>query len=127
MKKIMVVDDAEIWRQLSFNILSEAGYRVVEADSGESAIELARSSSPLDLVVMDFGMPKLNGIDTARHLRAISGYESIPIILLTAEEFPGDCDHPPAPFVDGYVDKKHVSGQLVDCVKLHLNAARSQA
>ncbi|HYY58826.1 MAG TPA: response regulator [Pyrinomonadaceae bacterium] len=127
MKKIMVVDDAEIWRRLSFNLLSEAGYRVVEADSGESAIELARSSSPLDLVVMDFGMPKLNGLDTAKHLRAISGYESIPIILLTAEEFPGDCKHPPAPFVDGYVDKKHVSGQLVDCVKLHLNGARSQA
>ncbi|HEV2912879.1 MAG TPA: response regulator [Pyrinomonadaceae bacterium] len=127
MKKIMVVDDAEIWRRLSFNLLSEAGFRVVEADSGESAIELARSSSPLDLVVMDFGMPRLNGIDTARHLRAISGYESIPIILLTGEKFPGDCEHPPAPFVDGYVDKKHVSRQLVDCVKLHLDAARSHA
>jgi two-component system chemotaxis response regulator CheY len=126
MKQIMVVDDAEIWRQLSFTLLSEAGYRVVEADSGERAIELAHSLSPLDLVVMDFGMPKLNGIDTAKHLRAISGYESVPIILLTAEEFPGDCDHPPAPFVDGYVDKKHVSGQLVDCVKLHLDTTRTQ-
>ena len=127
MKQIMVVDDAAVWRRLSFNLLSEAGYRVIEADSGESAIELARSRSPLDLVIMDFGMPRLNGIDTAQRLRLISGYESVPIILLTAEEFPGDCDHPPAPFVDGYVDKKHVSGQLLDCVKLHLNEARGQA
>jgi CheY-like chemotaxis protein len=127
MKKIMVVDDTPVWRQLSFNLLSEAGYRVIEADSGEQAIELASSLSPLDLVIMDFGMPRLNGIDTAQRLRSISGYESVPIILLTAEEFPGDCDHPPAPFVDGYVDKKHVSGQLLDCVKLHLNEARSQA
>lgn len=125
MKKIMVVDDTAVWRQLSFNLLSEAGYRVIEADSGERAIELARSLSSLDLVVMDFGMPELNGIDTARVLRSISGYESVPIILLTAEEFPGDCNHPPAPYVDGYVDKKHVSGQLLDCVKLHLNDTRS--
>ncbi len=125
MKKIMVVDDTAVWRQLSFNLLSEAGYRVIEADSGEQAIELARSHSPLDLVIMDFGMPELNGIDTARVLRSISGYESVPIILLTAEEFPGDCDHPPAPYVDGYVDKKHVSGQLLECVKLHLNGTRS--
>jgi CheY-like chemotaxis protein len=126
MKKIMVVDDTAVWRQLSFNLLSEAGYRVIEADSGERAIELARSLSPLDLVVMDLGMPKLNGIDTARALRSISGYESVPIILLTAEEFPGDCNHTPAPFVDGYVDKKHFSGQLLDCVKLHLNETPSQ-
>jgi two-component system, chemotaxis family, chemotaxis protein CheY len=121
MKKIMVVDDTAVWRQLSLNLLSEAGYRVIEADSGERAIELARSLSSLDLVIMDFAMPELNGIDTARALRSISGYESVPIILLTAEKFPGDCDDPPAPYVDGYVDKKHVSGQLLDCVKLHLN------
>ncbi|HEX8774482.1 MAG TPA: response regulator [Pyrinomonadaceae bacterium] len=127
MKQIMVVDDAAVWRRLSFNLLSEAGYRVIEADSGEKAIELANSLSPLDLVIMDFGMPRLNGIDTAQRLRSISGYESVPIILLTAEEFPGDCDHPPAPFVDGYVDKKHVSGQLLNCVKLHLREARSQS
>jgi CheY-like chemotaxis protein len=127
MKKIMVVDDTAVWRQLSFNLLSEAGYRVVEAESGERAIELARVLSPLDLVLMDFGMPELNGIDTAKALRSISGYESVPIILLTAEEFPGDCNHSPAPFVNGYVDKKHFSGQLLDCVKQHLNDTRSQA
>lgn len=127
MKQIMVVDDTAVWRRLSFNLLSEAGYRVIEADSGERALELASSLSPLDLVIMDFGMPRLNGIDTAQRLRSISGYESVPIILLTAEEFPGDCNHPPAPFVDGYVDKRHVSGQLLDCVKLHLNEAHSQS
>ena len=126
MKQIMVVDDTAVWRRLSFNLLSEAGYRVIEADSGERALELASSLSPLDLVIMDFGMPRLNGIDTAQRLRSISGYESVPIILLTAEEFPGDCNHPPAPFVDGYVDKKHVSGQLLDCVKLHLNEAHNR-
>jgi len=126
MKKIMVVDDTAVWRQLSFNLLSEAGYGVIEADSGVRAIELARTLPSLDLVVMDFGMPELNGIDTARVLRSISGYESVPIILLTAEKFPGDCNHPPAPYVDGYVDKKHVSGQLLDCVKLHLNETRSR-
>ena len=127
MKKILIVDDTDVWRRLSFNLLSEAGYRVLEAESGERAIEMARSVSQLDLVVMDFGMPKLNGIDTARLLRAISGYETVPIILLTAEDFPGDCDHPPAPFVDGYVDKKHVSGQLLDCVKLHLERGAQAA
>ena len=119
MPNILIVDDSDIWRRLAKDILKRNGYRLFDADSGERALEIARDT-PLDLVVMDYRMSRLDGLDTSRHLREISGYEQIPIILVTSETFPGDCAHTPVPYVSGYIDKKHLIQELDDCVKLHL-------
>ena len=83
---------------------------------------MAQTLKP-DVVVMDIGMPSLNGIEAARLLRQLPGCERVPIILLTAEDFPGDCDETPAPFVTGYVDKKRIFTDLADCVGRHLDGA----
>lgn len=119
MSNILIVDDSEIWRRLSKEVLSRDSRRISEAESGEHAVELARASAP-DLVVMDYGMPGLDGLQTSRLLRELPGFERTPIILLTAEDFPGDCEQTPAPFVDGYVDKKRIHFDLADCVEQHL-------
>ena len=119
MPNILIVDDSDIWRRLAKDILKKNGYQLFEADSGEQALEMARAT-PLDLVVMDYRMNHLDGLDTSRHLREISGYEQVPVILITSESFPGDCEQTPAPHVDGYIDKKHLIQELDDCVKLHL-------
>jgi CheY-like chemotaxis protein len=126
MPNILIVDDSDIWRRLAKDILKRNGYRLFEADSGERALEIARDS-PLDLIVMDYRMSRLDGLDTSRRLREISGYEEIPIILITSEDFPGDCGHTPAPFVNGYIDKRHLIQDLDDCVKLHLERDLSLA
>ena len=122
MKNILVVDDTDSWRQLSNEILSRAGYQVTEAESGKIALQLARASPP-DLILTDLDMPDLNGIETARCLRALSGCDSVPIILLTTEEMDGDCDDPPAPYINGYIDKKYTAAKLLDCVEQHLQRA----
>ncbi len=122
MSNILVVDDSEIWRRLSKEVLSTQGRRISEAESGERAVELARTLAP-DLVVMDYGMPTLNGIEASRLLREVPGCERVPIILLTAEDFPGDCRETPLPFVNGYVDKKRIFSDLADCVGRHLDGA----
>ena len=120
MPNILIVDDSEMWRRMSKDVLSPRGHAIREADSGESAVEIAQAS-PVDLVVMDYGMPNLNGIEASRLLRQVPGYEAVPIILLTAEDFPGDCQHTPLPFIDGYVDKKRIYSDLAKCVGLHLD------
>jgi CheY-like chemotaxis protein len=119
MPNILIVDDSDIWRRLAKDVLKKNAYHMFEADSGERALEVARETST-DLVVMDYRLNRLNGLDVARSLRDISGYENVPIILITSENFPGDCKQTPAPFVDGYIDKKHLIKDLDDCVKLHL-------
>jgi CheY-like chemotaxis protein len=126
MPNILIVDDSDIWRRLAKDILKQNGYRLFEADSGEHALEIARDM-PLDLVVMDYRMSNLDGLDTSRSLREIAGYEQVPIILVTSENFPGDCAHTPAPYVSGYIDKKHLIQELDDCVKLHLERDLSVA
>ena len=120
MLNILIVDDSDIWRRLAKDILKKNPYRMFEADSGERALEVAREI-PLDLVIMDYRMHHLNGLDTSRQLREIPGYEQVPVILITSENFPGDCEETPAPYVDGYVDKKHLIQDLDDCVRRHLD------
>jgi two-component system chemotaxis response regulator CheY len=119
MPNILIVDDSDIWRRLAKDILKKNSYRLLEAESGEQALEIARDT-PLDLVVMDYRMNRLNGLDATKGLREIPGYKDVPIILITSEEFPGDCQETPAPYVDGYVDKRHLIQELDECVKLHL-------
>jgi CheY-like chemotaxis protein len=119
MPNILIVDDSEIWRRLSKQVLSTNGRRISEAESGEQAVELAQSAAP-DLVVMDYAMPGLNGVETSKRLRELPGFERTPIILLTAEDFPGDCEETPVPFVNGYVDKKRIHFDLAECVEQHL-------
>jgi CheY-like chemotaxis protein len=126
MPNILIVDDSDIWRRLAKDVLKRNNYRLLEADSGEQALEIARET-PLDLIVIDYRMNQLDGLDTSRHLREISGYERVPVILITSENFPGDCEQTPAPYVSGYIDKKHLIHELDDCVKLHLDRSPSVA
>ena len=122
MPNILIVDDSEMWRRMSKDALARCGHSIREADSGESAVASAQTA-PVDLVLMDYGMPTLNGIEASKRLRQVPGFERVPIILLTAEDFPGDCTETPLPFVDGYVDKKRIFTDLADCVGQHLNGA----
>jgi CheY-like chemotaxis protein len=119
MPNILIVDDSDIWRRLAKDVLKRNGYRLLEADSGEQALEIAREN-PIDLVVMDYRMNRLDGLNTSRCLREISGYERVPVILITSENFPGDCEQTPVPYVNGYIDKKHLIQDLNECVKHHL-------
>ena len=119
MPNILIVDDSDIWRRLAKDVLKKNPYHMFEADSGERALEIARETS-IDLFIMDYRMNRLNGLDTAKNLRGFSGYEHVPIILIPSEAFPGECKQTPVPFVDGYIDKKHLIQDLDECVKFHL-------
>jgi two-component system chemotaxis response regulator CheY len=116
---ILIVDDNREWRRILREILREAGYLTLEAESGTEALELARSTSA-NLVFADLNMPGLSGLETAERLRALEGFESVPIILLTEENFEGDCEDPPAPYINGYLRKKDALDKLVECVESHI-------
>ena len=78
--KILVVDDeVSVTELISYN-LSKAHYDVLVAHDGETALEIARSSSP-DLVLLDLMLPRIDGLDVCRELRKTS---QVPIIMITA-------------------------------------------
>ncbi len=83
-KKILVVDDeVYILHILDFSLGAE-GYEVITAADGAEAIEKARQEKP-DLVVLDIMMPKVDGFEACRRLKADPETREIPVILLTAK------------------------------------------
>ncbi|HEY5309365.1 MAG TPA: response regulator, partial [Casimicrobiaceae bacterium] len=82
MPKVLVVDDDEVSLLLTSHALRERNFDVTEATSGERALELVRVLSP-DVVVLDALMPGLDGFETCHRLRGLSGFETLPVLMLT--------------------------------------------
>jgi two-component system alkaline phosphatase synthesis response regulator PhoP len=80
MKHILVVDDEPRIAEIARDYLERAGFRVTTAGSGVDALAVARTRRP-DLIVLDLGLPHMDGLDVTRALRQQS---SVPIIMLTA-------------------------------------------
>lgn len=83
MKTILLADDEEHLRLLVQTTLSDPEYRIIEAADGPSALELARTEHP-DVVVLDWMMPGITGLEVARRLREDPLTAGIPIVMLTA-------------------------------------------
>jgi two-component system alkaline phosphatase synthesis response regulator PhoP len=79
-KKILVVDDEPKIVQLARDYLEHAGFEVVTASTGSAALAATRTEKP-DLIVLDLGLPEMDGLDVTRALRRDS---NLPIIMLTA-------------------------------------------
>jgi two-component system, OmpR family, alkaline phosphatase synthesis response regulator PhoP len=80
MKQILVVDDEPRIAEICRDYLERAGFKVMIAANGVDALTLARTKQP-DLIVLDLGLPKMDGLDVTRSLRKRS---NVPIIMLTA-------------------------------------------
>jgi two-component system, OmpR family, alkaline phosphatase synthesis response regulator PhoP len=80
MKQILVVDDEPRIAEICRDYLERAGFKVITAGNGPDALSLARTRQP-DLVVLDLGLPKMDGLDVTRALRK---HSNVPIIMLTA-------------------------------------------
>ena len=83
-RTILVVDDSPTERHVLQDLLSRAGYEVVESDSGEDAIAKARSLRP-DLILMDVVMPGLNGFQATRAISRDPETRTIPVIMCTSK------------------------------------------
>ncbi|MEM5787628.1 MAG: response regulator [Syntrophobacteraceae bacterium] len=83
-KTIMIVDDANSMRGLVAMTLRNAGYGVVEACDGRDALRKI-SEQKVNMIVTDFNMPNMNGIELITSLKADQQYKFIPIVMLTTE------------------------------------------
>jgi CheY-like chemotaxis protein len=86
---ILIVEDNEKNRKLERDILQFKGYRLLEAENAEDGIRLAREYMPA-LILMDFQLPGMNGIEAFKILRADPQTKAIPIIAVTASAMSED-------------------------------------
>jgi len=83
--KILVVDDFATMRRIMKNILKQLGYtNITEADDGTTALEELKRGS-FDLIISDWNMPKMTGLDLLKLVRSDSVYKDIPFLMVTAE------------------------------------------
>ena len=101
---ILVAEDNEDNRLIAATMLRHVGYRVAEATTGAEAMELARSLDPA-LVLMDVGMPDIDGWTATRALKSDAKTRHIIIIAFTAHALPGDRETARNAGCDGYLAK----------------------
>ena len=102
MKTVLLTDDNADIVELVQLVLANSGYSMITAVDGEAAVQLGLEQKP-DLILMDLKMPKMNGIDATRALRA-KGFDK-PIVVLTASESEEDKRNAMAAGCNGYILK----------------------
>lgn len=119
---LLVEDEAPQREILSYNLKAE-GYRVIEASDGEDAMILVAEEAP-DLIVLDWMMPNLSGIEVCRRLKIAMETRQIPVIMLTARSEEFDRVRGLETGADDYVVKPYSIAELMARVRAHLRRAR---
>ena len=122
---ILVEDESALVTLLRYNLERE-GFRVAEARDGEEAVLMAREQKP-DLVLLDWMLPLLSGLEVCRQLRRMAETRGVPIIMLTARGEEGDKLRGLDSGADDYVTKPFSPSELVARIRAALRRARPTA
>ena len=121
-RRILVVEDQEDNLQILRDLLTSAGYEMIEAEDGEAGVRAATVERP-DLILMDIQLPLLDGYEATRRIKADPALRAIPIIVVTSYALSGDEDKARAAGCDGYVPKPYSPRQLLAKIKEYLPAS----
>ena len=124
-KKLLLVEDNELNREIALEILKEAGFVVDTAEDGAVAVQKIKQAAPgqYDLILMDIQMPNLDGYEATRQIRALPDARkaSIPIFAMTANAFEEDRQNALAAGMNGHIakplDVPHLLRVLADALK----------
>ena len=120
-KRILLVDDNELNREIASEILAETGAIIEEAEDGVEAFDKVRESDPgyYDIVLMDVQMPRMNGYESTKAIRALENeaLANIPIIAMTANAFDEDREDALEAGMNEHIAKPIDVVKLFDCLR----------
>ena len=122
---MLVADDSLTVRKVTQRLLHREGYRTVLAKDGLEALELAAQEKPA-LVLSDLEMPRMDGFDLLRNLRADPQLADVPVIIITSRIAQKHRDHAVALGVDHYLGKPFVERELLALVARHTGNPESR-
>ena len=115
-KTVLLVEDNEDNLIVYRTILDHVGYRVIEARDGEEGVARARADKP-DLILMDVSLPKMDGWEATRRIKADEETRQIPIIAVTAHALDDDREKATQVGCDGYLAKPVAPRRVVEEVE----------
>ncbi len=118
-KRILAVDDQEDNRRILRDLLTNVGYEVIEATSGEEAVTQAEAHTP-DLILMDIQLPGIDGYEATRRIKAQPDLRRIPLIVVTSYALSGDETKALAAGADAYVSKPFSPRALLAKIREYL-------
>lgn len=119
-QRVLIVEDQEDNRAILRDLLSNAGYELIEASNGEEGVALAERERP-DLILMDIQLPVVDGYEATRRIKGNASLRSIPIIAVTSYALSGDEAKAQEAGCDGYVAKPFSPRQLLAKIREYLS------
>ncbi|WP_028563348.1 response regulator transcription factor [Paenibacillus pinihumi] len=116
MKKLLLAEDEPILRMLVVDTLEDEGYSIDEASDGEEAYQYI-TSGEYDLVILDYMMPKMTGIEIIEKVRQLPGKEQVKILMLSAKSQQAEQEKVLAAGADGFMSKPFSPLDLIDKVE----------
>jgi len=121
-KKVLIVEDNELNMKLFNDLLKTKGHEVFQATNGKDALEVARDSKP-DLILMDMQLPDVYGLTVTGWIRKEPGFDTIPIVAITAFAMRGDEEKFLEGGCSGYISKPISVTGFLESVEKYLSAA----
>lgn len=121
-KTVLLVEDNEDNLLVYRTILEHVGYRVLEARDGEEGVGSARAAHP-DIILMDISIPKIDGWEATRRLKADDSTRDIPVVALTAHALEEDRERALLAGCDGYLAKPVEPRRVVQEVERFIGPA----
>ena len=118
MKTILIVEDVDLNRDLLVQLL-EGHYRLVLAEDGRAALQKAEEAKP-DLILMDLSLPRMDGWEATRRLKADEALSAIPVIVLSAHAMRGNEERARAAGCDDFLTKPIDETLLFRALERHL-------
>lgn len=125
MEKILLADDSHAIRFLVTEILTNAGFTVVQAQDGQEAVDKTYKENP-DLLILDYEMPKKTGFEVVKEIRSRTGYLHTPIIIFTAVTDKSTKLEGLGLDIDDYLTKPADEDEIVARVKLLLKRSQQK-
>ncbi len=123
-EKILIIEDNPMHLELASDLLETAGYVVIRAETAERGIELAKTRSPV-LILMDIRLPKMDGLKATTVLKQDPATKGIMIVGLTVYAMKGDEDKALAAGCDGYITKPIDTRTFAETVAQFIDSAGS--
>ncbi len=123
MTKVLLVDDSAVMRKIIQRNIKETGLIVdefIEAGDGNQALDKVNADGDLDLILLDWNMPNMSGIEFVKTLRSLNLSKRIPVVMVTTEGSEAKVSEAKESGADGYLTKPFTADQLRDTLGSYL-------